>query len=182
MDNPVPELSAEPLEKFLESRHRPKLGGVWRFLKVDEDCRHLTPAVVPLLNKLREQFGEEQLLASRLFVRDQAHGVVPNPRLDTEDGVALVLRDAKGRPCDLLTSAGAISGRLPLFALLDDVRWTQALDHVHRVFVVFSMADAAVLRALGFAAVPAFGLDRLNRSGLQQLLTLVGGWSNDPPL
>jgi hypothetical protein len=105
----------EIMERFIAGCPRPELTGAWRFLKADADCR-LLRNVDPLIDQLRSHAKEERLLASGLLVLDSQRRAVPNPRLATNDGFAVAIRDRQGKLSDLLTSAGTLSGRLPLFA------------------------------------------------------------------
>jgi hypothetical protein len=75
-----------------------------------------------------------------------------------------------------MTSAGSIGVEgLPYLAVLRDAPTVNALiANGHMLLVTSDLNGAILLRALGLAAVPVSGLEKLDRRGLEWLSTLFG--------
>lgn len=152
----------------------------WGFLHLDENCRFLPDSIDEVVELLQQQFAADRLLESRLLVRVEGERLGLNPRLLTEDQLFFLLRKERGQIFDIITSAGSLSGRHVLLLLRQDAVTKRALERDERIFLVFSMVDALLLRALGLAAMHAADMVHLGRHGFQRLLWLVGGHSLGP--
>ena len=92
------------------------------------------------------------------------------PPLCAPGGLLLVFRDKRG-PFEIVTADGCLSAStLPVLAALRDTRVLKALTKCDMLLVCFSVADAAVLRALQLPSTTADGLDTIEGAGNAQLL------------
>src|SRR5262249_11204626 len=99
-------------------------------------------------------------------------------------GPLFFLRPSPGQPpAEVLTRAGCLSGpHLPAAAAFDDHRTAQALESWGRqLLVAATPEDLAVLRALGFAAALARGLEAVDAGQLGPLCGCFGWTQRDSP-
>ena len=166
-------------EHVLTCCSRPDLGRPWSFVDVDPDAGVLDIEPQALLVSLRSEFGDDALVKAKTVIRTD-ETVDLNPVLVTENRTLVVLRDSNGRASDIMTSAGTLKHRVPLFAVVQD-HFTQKMLGAKdaRLYAVSSAAEFVLFRSLKLPATLTKGLDRLSAFGLEMLLQLLDGAGNE---
>jgi hypothetical protein len=144
-------------------------------LRLDEDIRSSVPSDDSLRRVLEEEFGADQLREAGVF-DELVSGYPDFPLGLTDAGPLVALRKDSGTIFDVVTPLGCLSGEVTLLQMLRDAR-TRALADAGEgmIFAADSLADVAVLRGLGLAAVPMVGLECLDYSGLRKIAAAFGG-------
>lgn len=139
-------------------------------------------------NALRKKFSLDELLESRVFVKNEGNDNKLNAVLTGFDTVIAPLRVAVGaKPFDLIVADGLLSQKTaPALAALDDGRMDDQLDVTDNdMCVTFSLHDMATLWAIDIPAVPATGLLRMSGNRLRRFCERFG-WSDSssviPPI
>lgn len=147
--------------------------GLWQDLPVPEDIRCLPATPDAMINDLRQQFSDAQLLEAGVVVMEENVAVQPDPMLCEEDGLIVALRrEDKQDPFELLTRQGILSGRmLPVCASLRDGRVQELIQATgdNLLCAATSMPDLALLMSLDLPATLAFGLAELGGNHLRQV-------------
>ena len=147
----------------------------WSWTSVDPDS-YLLMDPPAALAQLREIFSVDELVAAGVGILSEGE-LVLNPVLAAPDPGFIVLRKADGRAYDLATSAGCITGAVPVLRMFYDRRTQHGIKASLNALchVVFKMADVVLLRSLGVAAVPAALLQNLEVHRMERLSTWVEG-------
>jgi len=101
-------------------------------------------------------------------------GLKVNPILRGPFTRILPLRaSSQGDPFDLLTSDGAVSGRISACAFLDDHRVQKGIQKTGLLCLAFSIEDVMALRAVGLPAALANGLEQFTRESLKEFCSCL---------
>jgi hypothetical protein len=146
----------------------------WDFLVPDPDCRGPIPDPDATLAALQNEFTDDQLVDARVIERLPENRVRLSPVLVYPTGGVVALRDEPGRkPFELLTCAGALSGRdLPVFASMRDARTKDLATgnaRCNALYVTCEIREVALLRSVGLAASMASGLDERSLETFRRL-------------
>jgi hypothetical protein len=151
----------------------------WGFVPPCSDCVRITD-LEERFAAIRARFSEADMLSAGLAVEGGNGAIAVNPKLLSDDGQIVVLRNKEGTVFDILTGGGCLSGAVPALTMHKDREVADALGKsgIRALFVTFTLAETILLRSMGVAAAPATDLDRLSVLWLQRLLTLVDGRSD----
>jgi hypothetical protein len=123
--------------------------------------------------ELTSELGTEALLDSGVLVTASEGRLVISPVLQA--GPMLALRDESGLPFALLTPAGGLGlPGPPALQILRDQPTQKLLAQNDQLCLTFSLEDAVVLRACGYPACPAAGLDELSIDDMRMLCKQFG--------
>lgn len=175
MENPTPSLSTVYQRLFARC---PTLAfpGLWNFVGSSGDCRGCIVDPAETVAALRAEF-ELPLLQSAGVVACLPDGdwCLPRHVCDPAGAIIALRAEAAEAPFELLTAAGCLSGRtVPLLATLDDARTVEQTKQSGYLFASFHIQEVALLRALGFAATLATGMQALSFDQLCSLDTVYG--------
>ena len=127
------------------------------------------------MQQLAEKFPRERLIEAGVIEPDSDQALALDSRLANGEGPFIFLRRCNGQFFDIVAPDGTcLSGACPLFAIASD----RMTSFGSTVLGVSSMADVALLRAVGKAGAPLTDLAGLNASGLRRLMKLVGAESS----
>jgi hypothetical protein len=145
-----------------------------RFMK-NADLWAPPQKIGPLVAALREKHSGKTLLRSGVVAGDGHGKPTIGPLFFQLFTCILPLRALpEANPFDLLTGEGAISGRLPLYAAVQDHLVEKGITKRGFYCVAFSLRDVVSLRAVGIPAVPANGLERMHRKAFQEFCGTLG--------
>jgi hypothetical protein len=126
---------------------------------------------------LQRRFSGEALLEAGVTVLD-AHGRhALSSALSNSDSIVLAVRRSAQAPPYALAADTEIASatRWAFTAVLEDHRAKSFAEKFERrLFIVESMADVAVLWAMGFPAAPAHGLANMSRKRISEFCTVLG--------
>jgi hypothetical protein len=175
MDPETPPIFADIYQGIFDFCGALSLPAPWDFLAVDADCRGPISQPPTVLAALQKTFSDDQLVATGVAER-VAEGLRLNPVLTNSEGAIVALRAEKaGKPFELLTVSGTLSGRdIPIFASMEDARTKELIASGNGLYVVSSIRDVALLRSARLAAATASGLGNLSPDALQKLGEKLG--------
>jgi len=165
----LPDFS-ESYQKVFERCSPFFLPAPWDFLAVDSDCRGPISDPEKTLAVLQQEFAHDQLVDAGV-IQYLPDGVQFNPALVNHESAVVALRDEPGgKPFELLTASGALSGRgLPVLASMRDARTKEIMTTNNALYVTSDIREAALLRSLGLAATVASGLHGMSLEMLRSL-------------
>ena len=144
----------------------------WQKLRADR-CAYLAPASVDdAWQELSANYSETELIDAGLAQLDAEGKLNVHPALAVPDAPLVALTDPKtNNIVNLLAEEGCITGGLPpVLAILADGATRKAIRGIdHELFLTGDLKDTILLRSLGMAAVPVWGLSNL---GEQELIRL----------
>jgi hypothetical protein len=165
----------------------------WGAFSKGSDFREPPQDEEATLTALRKKYGEKKLINSHVATYGVPAGgwgmwvagqrrkeLMINPLLSTPFARFLPLRTSpQGKPFDLLTGAGTISGRLPACAALHDHKVEAAIKKMGILCLTFSMEDLMALRSVGIPTSLARGLEKITRETFGELCGSLGFGSAD---
>lgn len=141
----------------------------WKFLDSRLSLFHALAECGNLLEELRADYTDDELVAAGIAQRDSSNHVVLTTTLTALDQSVLLVRDLHSNAAiDVLTEWGPLGGGPAVFSR-DGELIQVAEEEGPLFFAAFSLADVAVLRTCGIPATLANGLDTLSPSDVQRL-------------
>lgn len=168
--------NASEIYDFALRRGRPcQLPEPWSALPAHASCFHPPLDAAGLLAELQDGFSLAELEAAGMIVVDgEGLPALAAPWRDPT-AVLFAARPSAKAPPSALVSDHDSPRHWALSAIYEDCSARELMDpHEPALFVVSSMADAAVLWALGFPAAPAQGLAGLRRPRLAEFCRMLG--------
>ena len=153
-----------------------QLPAPWRGLEIDSDCLACPAENTRLMDCLRWEFQDDELIASGVM-QAGPNGIEMNPALVGSAKSVIALRSAAEEPpFGLITDAGTITGQpSPVLAILRDARTRELLSSTNSpLLLAFSLQDVVMLRALGLPATAACDVPTHSVNALNQLASACG--------
>jgi hypothetical protein len=149
-----------------------KLPSPWHNIPCDPSFFCLPSDKASLLTELQRQFSDADLIKAGVATIDAANTVVLHPQL-VVDGVPIwaIRTKPNQKPTALIAQMNTV-GKVTwaAYSAFQDHRQSELIaatdDHV---VVAYSMTDVAILRSIGFAAVPGGNWNRLTKPQLDFL-------------
>jgi hypothetical protein len=171
--------------------HREIVGALWGTLRIQDEVvrfarsgdvqfRQLSDDPTMLVRRLGETFDESDLVTAGIAARNNGGQLTASPRLlvGAAPVMALFVQNDL-TPFDLLLPDGLLLGNeLPLYAMVHDHRIQDLLHASKSAFLLVpTIEDVVSCIALGLAAAPTSGLERLNRDHFQSIAEVTAGRS-----
>ena len=167
---------------FLQHCGAAHMLGRWGPFAKQADFRRPSSDGLATLAALRQKYARKDLLRSGVATPDttdphshgsadykEIEGLKVNPILSGPFTRILPLHASpQGYPLDLLTGEGAVSGRLPACAFLDDHRVKKGIQKTGILCLAFSIEDVMAFRSVGIPAALANGLEQFTRESLKE--------------
>lgn len=149
-----------------------QLPSPWHHIPCDPSFFCLPGNKAALLADLRRQFSDADLIQAGVVTSDATKTVVWHPQLVVGDVPIWAIRTRPNqKPTALIAQLKNVGKNTwAVRAALQDYRQSSLLAAAdEQVVVAYSMPDAAILRSLGFVAVPGGSWNRLTRQQLDFL-------------
>ena len=160
------------LKTYLSQCRPYRLPPPWDVVTTDRQAYVGPASIEELSRKLLEDHSERELVEAGLFRREADGTATLHSGLATPDAtlVALISRTSD-TVIDLLTEEGCvISRRTTLLSILRDCTTRHVLNTGNpQLFLTGGLQDSILLRSMGLAAVPVWGLTRITEQELKLL-------------
>ena len=163
-------------EAIVQAGRPYKLPGHWNHVPCDRDFFRLPADRAAILAGLRQQFTDADLLGSGVVIKpgegSGAGGLQWHPSLVADQVPIWAIRaQDEAEPTQLIANMGTVGQKTwSLIVALGDHRQSQLIYEADgQVVVAYSMADLAILRSVGIAAVPGDNWSSLSKPQLAAL-------------
>jgi hypothetical protein len=149
--------------------------GRWSFITPDEDAYYCPSEPASLLADLLRRFPAAALVEAGVAC-SAGDATSLRTELLAPDDLLVALRSPAGQPYGFLVDRGCLGiDTVPALACLEDQFTQNAAEETDgQLLVTFSLLDATLFRALGFAAVTATQLDSMTPSMAERLFDAFG--------
>jgi hypothetical protein len=178
----VPSKFAEIVESIAQQGTASRLPETFARLPCDPALFDLPPDQDKLVERLRKQFGVDELLRHGVVQRTSDNKIVLSDLLSANDKfLRVVKRPGAKRPFDLLLGArGTLTGNLTMSAALGDAEFAARVKQAGgRVYIAASAPDVAMLNSAGLPAAPAHGLENIGGERLEEFRRILRGTLSD---
>ncbi|MCA9125155.1 MAG: hypothetical protein KDB11_33500 [Planctomycetales bacterium] len=170
-------LAPGPVYEAVLARCPPaSLPAPWDRIPICDSCYQCPDDPDALFRELVSRFDRQQLQNSGAVVVENDTLVLDESLRDSAEFIIAIRKAPDGKPLDLLTSRGCISGAdWPVLAAFYDHRVRSAMKpFARKLIVAFTMADVVLLRSLGLPVTLGTGLEEFDIAALDELAEKFG--------